>query len=335
MKLTLILVLVVLSQLAVALAISVNIPWSKPRLSDELAALAQAAGGHQPVEFHTADGVLLRGEILGNVEDRPVVVYGHGYRNNRNTGDPLAVELLQSGYAMMRFDFRACGWSGGWLTGAGAIESPDVQAALDAITVTHKVPANRVAYVGVSMGAAAAMLTASSLTRLGAVVLVAPYAHLEDTMDARTRTWAGVPLRPWFTPATLLLESILGATVKDTKPAEHMSRISPAPVLILAAQDDWRAPPSAATECFNRAQAPRRLTVLDHGDHNFMCALGPEVCAPIFCIPQTTRSARRSTTGSVNNPASLPVFRAGRGSPPRGGTPRQWDFPPVAHRSGH
>ncbi|MFG0318213.1 MAG: alpha/beta hydrolase [Planctomycetota bacterium JB042] len=279
------LVVAVLAEPALVLAILTN-----PRRGDappDRSLLAQSLplGGLEQVDFATEDGLVLRGDRIGSL-DRPVVVFGHGYRHRRRQGDPLAKELLARGYSVLSFDFRGSGDSDGAFTAIGAREAVDVRAALRHLAA-RGVPPERTAYVGFSMGGAAALLAGGALADLAAVVVIAPYNRLLETFERRS-TRFGVPLRPWLVPAVGMFGWVHDVDPATIRPIEGAPAIAPAPLLILGARDDWRAPPDGLEELYRAANEPKRLEILPRGNHLDLARLGPEVRAPIIQFLETT-----------------------------------------------
>ncbi len=278
------LVVTVLAEPALVLAILTN-----PRRGDappDRTLLAQALplGGLEQVDFPTEDGLVLRGDRIGAL-DRPVVVFGHGYRDRRRQGDPLAKALLARGYSVLSFDFRGSGDSDGAFTAIGAREAEDVRAALRHLAA-RGVPPERTAYVGFSMGGAAGLLAGDALASLAAVVVIAPYNRLLETFERRS-TRFGVPLRPWLEPAVRMFGWAHDVDPATVRPIDGASAIAPAPLLILGARDDWRAPPDGLEELFGAASEPKRLEILPRGNHLDLARLGPDVRAPIVQFLET------------------------------------------------
>lgn len=277
--LTFLFVVALLAEPALVLAILTNHKRGDAPPGQSLLAQALPLGGLEQVDFPTDRGrLVLRGDLIGSL-DRPVVVFGHGYRERRRQGDPLARLLLARGYSVLPFDFRGSGDSDGAFTAIGAREQEDVRAALRFLS-SRGVTSERTAYVGFSMGAAAGLLAGDALSSLGAVVVVAPYNRLLETFETRT-TRFGLPLRPWFTPALRLFGWAQDVDPATVSPIDHVAAVSPAPLLILGARDDWRAPPAGLERLYEAAREPKQLEVLANGDHYHLSRFGAKVCAPI------------------------------------------------------
>jgi dipeptidyl aminopeptidase/acylaminoacyl peptidase len=267
-------------QLVTAILLLTNFKRDDVPLPDPLRTVARKHGGFDRVEFFSADRVGLRGEILGGTQRGPVVVFGHGYRHRRRQGDELAKELLERGYSVCLFDFRGSGASDGAFTTAGALERRDVLGAVRYLE-GQAIARHRIAYVGFSMGAAAGLLAAESLDGIAAAVLVAPYARMVETFEARTLRYSGLPLDPVFLPAMLLFGAATGVDPHDIAPIDHVAAFVKTPLLLIGGDRDWRAPVRDLVEMRRLAGGRPELLILEDADHHRLSRLDGAVCAPI------------------------------------------------------
>lgn len=236
-------------------------------LSWDLRAEAASAGGARQLEVAGGPGRTLSAELLGDPA-RPLVVYAHPYRANRRQVAPLARALLARGYAVLAFDFRGCGDSDGALTFAGAAEADDVLAVLRHVHGPLAIPAERVAWVGASMGAAAFLMAdRAAADQVGAAVLLAPYGALEEAFDARTRHYAGLCARPWFRPAAWLFGRLAGRPVEDVRPRDHVRALAGLPSLWVGGSRDWRAPARDVRDMAEAAGDRAAYLAVDGADH--------------------------------------------------------------------
>jgi uncharacterized protein len=277
-----------LAEVLVALAMVLGIRSAPPPLPESVAVAAREHGGAQALEIRTRDGISLRGDVLGDLATQPVIVLAHGYRQDRRYGDPLALRLLAVGYAVVAFDFRGSGASDGLLTGGGAKESLDVEAVVDHLRTRRRVAADRIGVVAFSMGAVATIEAAPRLPKLGAVVLVAPYASLEEAIDIRSQRWLHVPARPLLSPALYFCELLLGVDPVNVAPERHIAGLSPTPVLLVAAGSDWRVPVSVVRRIHAASGAPRALEVFEGLDHDGAARLPPELCDRVLSFLSKT-----------------------------------------------
>ncbi len=128
-----------------------------------------------------------QGEELVGILGRPaapralgvvIVVGGPQYRTGSHRQFTLlARHLLQEGFAVLRFDCRGMGDSGGEFPGFEHI-SADIAAAVD--TLCEHIPAvRRVVLWGLCDGASAALLYAGSDSRIAGLALVNPWVRSE------------------------------------------------------------------------------------------------------------------------------------------------------------
>ena len=274
-------ILLLLAQVAFFLVVFTN-PQRGIRLPDEaLMAAAVDAGGYVSVEFQNSRGLKLRGELLGDVNTRKVVVFGHGFRMMRRQGDGLAHELLRAGYAVMLFDFRGCGESEGLLTSGGPAEAHDAIAALHYLRQARRVPGERIAYVGFSMGAAAALLAGETLGEVKTLILLAPFANLEQTFEVRTRRFAGLPIRPWLAPVLALYSAIFDVDTHAANPEDRIGEFVNTPLTLLGGQDDWRAP-MTDLRALKDALPAANLIVLKGMDHLDLARFPVPLCEEVL-----------------------------------------------------
>jgi pimeloyl-ACP methyl ester carboxylesterase len=155
-----------------------------------------STAGPERVEFESANGIRLVGEIDWPTAARPVtalpvpaVVFSHGWGSGK--GSPrnvvIARHLAQAGIAAFRIDFTGHGESGG--TPAESTLSQqvaDLGAALDYLGTRPEVSSLGVA--GSSSGGLAAIILAADDPRVAAVVLREP--RTEGTWEAARRITA-------------------------------------------------------------------------------------------------------------------------------------------------
>ncbi len=108
-------------------------------------------------------------------ERPPVVVLAHGICSDRTVSSSLARKLAGSGFAVLTLDLRGHGGNrNGFPAGYGRADSfaPDFAAAVDFLRTSPLVDGSRIALMGHSMGAGAALDFATRDSGLDAVVLI-------------------------------------------------------------------------------------------------------------------------------------------------------------------
>lgn len=134
----------------------------------------------ESVDFAGDEG-MLHGELLLPKGEGPFpgAVLCHGMATDHRAMRPSAQRLTRKGIATLTFDFRGHGRSEGFLD---ANIAKDVIAALKFLRNHPKVDPERIALVGHSLGAMAAINAASELENIQALVLLSSPADIEDRM---------------------------------------------------------------------------------------------------------------------------------------------------------
>jgi len=120
---------------------------------------------------------------LGAVVCHPHPLYGGTMDNPVVLG--VAHALAARGFAVLRFNFRGVGASGG-THGGGEAEVEDVVAALDFLEARSDVDGARLAVAGYSFGAVVGLEVGCTDPRVGALALVAPPLAAFPMPKART-----------------------------------------------------------------------------------------------------------------------------------------------------
>jgi len=238
--------------------------WVTPRRE---AAPADPPGvDGEEVWLRSLDGTRLHGLWVPGRKNYPTVVLCHGYY--KSLAEPLDVglKLNQAGYNVFLFDFRACGKSGGRFTTVGWKETWDVQAAVR--YVGERYGRGPVGVLGISMGAAAAIIAAAQSQEIAALVADSAYAHLEGVMRKKIPEFA--PVR-WLVPfgwvSVLIGELLAGGRLRRVRPVDYVGRLSPRPLLFIHGERDSYIPPEQPGELFEAAGEPKEIWMAPGSDH--------------------------------------------------------------------
>ncbi len=187
----------------------------------------------------------------------------HSVRSNRLELVGRARFLQAAGYAVLLFDAQAHGESPGEYITFGHLESRDAAAAV--AFVRDRIPHERIAYLGVSQGGAAALLASPPLP-VDALVIEAVYPTLRDAVRDRIAIRAG-PLAHLLAP--LLLGQVylrLGVAADAIAPIEGIRRIR-APLLLVAGEVDRHTRLEESRALFAAAPEPKTLWVIPGAAH--------------------------------------------------------------------
>jgi pimeloyl-ACP methyl ester carboxylesterase len=198
------------------------------------------------------DAIQLRGWLLHPPQSvqprrRPVIMI-HGKGGDRESGPgqgilAVAAPLVRDGYAVLTFDLRASGESGGERFTLGAQEVRDVGGAIDFVRAQGLAP-DGVDLLGFSMGGATALLTAATEPAVRAVVEDSGYADLADLLAEQVPKASGLP--GFFTPGMVLaVNQLLGVDLYAIRPVDGVPALAAAavPLLVIHGAEDTYVPP--------------------------------------------------------------------------------------------
>jgi len=219
------------------------------------------------VTFTERDGTAIRAWLALARPGAPAVVLVHGFKTSRAEMVPWARFLHDAGYNALLFDLRGSGDSGGGTIGLGATEARDIVEAVQ--TAGEAFHTDKVAVLGISLGAGAAILAAADDPRIAAVVADSAWTD-QDFQLARLGfiDLGGVrlPLPPLGVPAVNLM---VGADVTKARPLDVIARIAPRPLLLIHSADDGNAttPLAGAQRLYAAAGEPKELWIAPSGGH--------------------------------------------------------------------
>jgi alpha-beta hydrolase superfamily lysophospholipase len=215
------------------------------------------------VQFHSASGAQLKGWFIAGTPGRGAVVLLHGVRADQSGMYRRARFLSAAGYAVLVFDFQAHGESIAPYITFGFLESRDAAAAVEFLR--RSAPGERIGVIGLSMGAAAAVLAEPPLP-VDAMVLEEAYPTIEDALANRLRLQHGahggalVPLFTWQMPLRL------GFGAASLRPIEHIAGVR-APKLMIAGAQDLHTTLAESDRLFAAAREPKEYWVVAGAGH--------------------------------------------------------------------
>jgi uncharacterized protein len=228
--------------------------------------------GADPISFPSASGSQVHGWIAAGDAGRGVVVLAHSVRSSRLEMADRAAFLRRAGYGVLLFDAQAHGESPGERITFGHLESRDARAAVS--LVRDRSPGEKVAYLGVSQGGAAALLGEDPLD-VDALLLEAVYPTLREAVVARIGIRLG-PLAPLLAPLLLAQVQLrLGVDPDALAPIEGIRRIHE-PLLLIAGEQDRHTPLAQSQRLFDAAPDPKQLWVVPGAAHVNFHRFAPE-----------------------------------------------------------
>lgn len=218
------------------------------------------------VAFESADGVVLAGWYGEPAGAAATIILSHGLPGDKRDMAGLAGALMDAGFAVLAFDFRNWGESERTPVTLGHREINDILGAV-ALARQRGGPRRRIGIVGLSMGAAAAILAAARTVAIEAVVADSSYARLDHTVERIARRVGG-PFAPVvWRRARRAGERLLGVPLASVAPVDAIAAISPRPVLIIHGQRDRLTDVGDAHALYRACGDPKVLWVIERAGH--------------------------------------------------------------------
>ena len=220
---------------------------------------------YQSIEFHSSDGILLKGwYVPAGPDARGTIIYCHGLNRTRVEMLPMEVFGHSLGYNGLLFDFRHSGQSGGKIGTLGYLER------LDAIAAVHYAlekenAARPVVLWGISMGASAALMAASDTTDVAAGISDSSFLSFRHTIVHHARMFFHLPAFPIVDEAIYWSAWRGGFWPSDFDLRKAVERINPRPILFIAVEGDRRIPPEVARELYSDSTSPKKAILVVPG----------------------------------------------------------------------
>jgi dipeptidyl aminopeptidase/acylaminoacyl peptidase len=211
----------------------------------------------------------------------PAVVAIHGWGANAEMMLPFATVLSRAGYASLLVDARNHGASDADTFSSLPRFAEDLEHAFDWMAQQPEVDPTRIALLGHSVGAGAALLTASRCREVAAVISIAAFAHPREVMRRQMRSHhIPYPLFGWT--VMRYVESAIGSSFDRIAPVNTIRQVR-CPVLLVHGCADSSVPFSDA-EAIYRQRSHQRVELLplpgaDHGSVEHIESHGNELTA--------------------------------------------------------
>ena len=227
----------------------------------------------EEVEFKAADGLRLRGVWIPVPGSDKAVIILHGHGSSYDADVYRATALVQAGYSVLLFDFRAHGRSDGRRMTFGYEERQDVYGA---IAFLRGRGMEHIGLLGFSYGGIVSMLAAPHCPEVEAIITDGGPGRWMTGVDAWGKekglpSWLVKPLGGLFFAVTSLR---VGANLFRYDPILWVGRISPRPILFIHGELD----PFCADfdDLYAAARQPKEVWRLPDAGHTAASQLYPE-----------------------------------------------------------
>lgn len=222
----------------------------------------------EEISLTASDGLVLKGWFVPAASgSSKTIILCHGWGANRGDIFSSSTFLLENGYNILTFDFRAHGESQGRYTTLCNKEILDFEAALQFLKNHKPRQSQKIGVLGVSMGSAVAVVGAAKFPEVLACVAENPFCSPSRVIVRYAKLFYNVPKYPLM-PITLAFVRLrTGVALDKNAPLRHVARISPRPLLIIQGANDLRMPAFEGQELYVAAEKPKELWMVPGADH--------------------------------------------------------------------
>jgi dipeptidyl aminopeptidase/acylaminoacyl peptidase len=230
----------------------------------------------QPVHLPGPNGKTLFAWFIpaSGVPKAPAVLVMHGWGANASMMLSSAAPLSSAGFAVLLIDARCHGASADEAFTSLPRFAEDIEAGLDWLAKSPQVDATRLAVVGHSVGAGAALLCATRRPDIRAVISISAFAHPYEVM----RRFLASHRIPYFAVGWYVLrhvQQVIGARFDDIAPIRSITRVY-CPVLLVHGKDDDLVPFDDARRLLAAGNAGQVQLLAVQGRHDPIEALQAE-----------------------------------------------------------
>lgn len=251
-----------------AIGVGELLTGAAPTAVDSLAGTLSADFPVEPVQISVKAGsrdgdAMVHGWLRRGTRGGGMVLLVHSIRSNRMEMLSRARFLNAQGYGVLLIDLQAHGETYGDRITFGVRESEDVEASV--AYLRENFPSERIAAIGVSLGAAAIVLAQHAL-RLDAIVLESLHPTIEEAVENRLRLHLG-EFGPALSPLLLSQLSFrLDISPGELNPITRIGDLN-APLLLISGTDDQHTKMTETRRLFDAARQPKEMWIVPGGGH--------------------------------------------------------------------
>ena len=184
-----------------------------------------------------------------NSENKPTIILVHGWSRNVDRAMAFIKKLHPAGYNLLAFDSRCHGKSDDDKFSSMVKFMEDIRATIDYSEKLTCVDTNRIGVLGLSIGGAASIYTASLDDRIKSVVTIGAFSHPKKVIGLEYNKHK-IPNFPFVWFIFKYMEFRIGAKFNDIAPSNNIDKTD-ARVFLIHGIDDATVPIVQADELYN------------------------------------------------------------------------------------
>ncbi len=233
---------------------------------------------HSEVSVESEDGLTLYGDMFITDESSElwvIALHGYGYTGTRSAMYPYMLPYARRGYNILTPDLRAHGKSEGAYIGMGWLDRRDILKWIDLITGLD--PGARIVLHGVSMGGAAAMMTAGEKLPESVAAVVEECGYSSVWQIFRDEAWYlyHVPPFPLLYTASFFSQLRAGYSFKEASALSQI-RKTRVPVLFIHGTKDNFVHTEVVYELYEACPSEKELYIAEGAGHGDAYYLDPD-----------------------------------------------------------
>lgn len=214
------------------------------------------------ITLESESGSTVHGWHVRSEGRKGVIVLLHPIRGSRLTMLERAKFLFAEGYSIVMIDLQGHGESIGENITVGHLEKHDAAAALQFAKENH--PNEKVGVIGISLGGASALSSAS--TNIDALIIESVFPAIDVAVENRVTSKLG-PLG--IIPAKLLLLQLsprLGISTDELRPKDFIPKLQ-CPIFVMSGVEDHHTTAAETKEMYAAAPQPKELWLVEGAAH--------------------------------------------------------------------
>jgi cephalosporin-C deacetylase-like acetyl esterase len=225
---------------------------------------------YQEISIDSKDSFQLSGWLmLPEIEEGelpPLVIAVHGYGTDKWDILDRCSYIVKAGFAVIDYDQRGRGESGGVLVSGGVEELDDLRKVIAFAKNLTNINTDQIMLYGFSMGGVLVIHAGADDSDIKLIVADAPYASIKEITE-KILSDEGLPIWPFIDLFGYSFRQTFGLDMETINTVAAVSKLAPRPLLMVGGDQDKTVPPAHVAAIFAAAGEPKELVIYPGHDH--------------------------------------------------------------------